>query len=49
MLFLELTGGQGPSGGEGTFVGLAGLNGGSNGGLNGGSNGGATAGKGTAA
>jgi ABC-2 type transport system ATP-binding protein len=28
MLFLELTGGGGPTGGEGTFVGLAGLNGG---------------------
>jgi len=41
MLFLELTGGQGPSGGEGTFVGL--------GGLNGGQDDGAPAGKGTAA
>ncbi len=41
MLFLELTGGNGPSNGEGTFVGL--------GGPNGGQNGGAPAGKGTAA
>ena len=45
MLFLELTGGQGSSGGEGTFVGLGGLNGG----LDGGQNGGTPAGKGTAA
>jgi len=36
MLFLELTGGQGPSSGEGAFVGLGALNGG------------APAGKGTA-
>jgi ABC-2 type transport system ATP-binding protein len=40
MLFLELTGGQGPSGGEGTFVGLGGANGDANDG---------DAGKGTAA
>ena len=37
MLFLELTGGHAPSGGEGTFVGLSGVNGDT------------TAGKGTAA
>jgi hypothetical protein len=36
MLFLELTGGQGPTGGEGAFVGLGALNSG------------APAGKGTA-
>ena len=41
MLFLELTGGNGPSNGEGTFVGL--------GGPNGAQNGGASAGEGTAA
>ena len=41
MLFLELTGGNGPSNGEGTFVGM--------GGPNGGQDGGAPAGKGTAA
>ena len=41
MLFLELTGGQGTSSGEGEFVGL--------GSPNGGQNGGAPAGKGTAA
>jgi ABC-2 type transport system ATP-binding protein len=41
MLFLELTGGDGPSNGEGTFVGLTGPNGSQDGG--------ADAGKGTAA
>ena len=41
MLFLELTGGTGPSNGEGTFVGLSGPSGGQEGG--------ASAGKGTAA
>jgi ABC-2 type transport system ATP-binding protein len=45
MLFLELTGGQGPAGGEGSFVGL----GAANGEANGAGNGQATAGKGTAA